>query len=78
MSPKAFLLFFLCFTNFNCLKGQETAKNDLKVGLLLSGGGAKGLAHIGVLKEIEAAGVRIDYVAGTSIGAVIGGLYASG
>jgi len=78
MSPKAFLLFFLCFTNFYCLKGQENANNDLKVGLLLSGGGAKGLAHIGVLKEIEAAGVRIDYVAGTSIGAVIGGLYASG
>ena len=78
MSPKAFLLFLLCFTNFYCLKGQENANNDLKVGLLLSGGGAKGLAHIGVLKEIEAAGVRIDYVAGTSIGAVIGGLYASG
>ena len=46
--------------------------------MLLSGGGVKGLAHIGVLKEIESAGVRIDYIAGTSIGALIGGLYASG
>ena len=60
MSPKTCLLLFLYITNFYCLKGQENENNDLKVGLLLSGGGAKGLAHIGVLKEIEAAGVRID------------------
>ncbi|MGO4913466.1 patatin-like phospholipase family protein [Leeuwenhoekiella sp. W20_SRS_FM14] len=52
--------------------------NQLKVGLVLSGGGAKGLAHIGVLKEIEAAGVKIDYIGGTSMGAIIGGLYAAG
>ena len=51
---------------------------NLKVGLVLSGGGAKGLAHIGVLKELEAAGVQIDYIGGTSMGAIIGGLYASG
>ena len=51
---------------------------ELKVGLVLSGGGAKGLAHIGVLKEIEAAGIEIDYIGGTSMGAIIGGLYASG
>ncbi|NKI26473.1 patatin [Arenibacter sp. 6A1] len=51
---------------------------DLKVGLVLSGGGAKGLAHIGVLKVIEEAGVRIDYIGGTSMGAIIGALYASG
>ena len=78
MSSKTCLLLFLCITNFYFLKGQENENNNLKVGLLLSGGGAKGLAHIGVLKEIEDAGVRIDYIAGTSIGAVIGGLYASG
>jgi NTE family protein len=48
------------------------------VGLVLSGGGAKGLAHIGVLKKIEEAGVRIDYIGGTSMGAIIGGLYAAG
>ncbi len=49
-----------------------------KIGLVLSGGGAKGFAHIGVLKVIEKAGIKIDYIAGTSMGAVIGGLYASG
>lgn len=51
---------------------------DLKVGLVLSGGGAKGLAHIGVLKVLEEEGVRVDYIAGTSMGAIVGGLYASG
>ena len=51
---------------------------DVKVGLVLSGGGAKGFAHIGVLKVIEKAGVRIDYIGGTSMGAIVGALYASG
>ena len=49
-----------------------------KIGLVLSGGGAKGFAHIGVLKEIEKAGIKIDYIGGTSVGAVVGGLYATG
>ncbi|MBQ8152783.1 MAG: patatin-like phospholipase family protein [Prevotella sp.] len=49
-----------------------------KVGLVLGGGGAKGAATIGALKVIEESGVKIDYIAGTSIGAIIGGLYASG
>lgn len=53
-------------------------KPDLKVGLVLSGGGAKGFAHIGVLRAIEEAGLRIDYIGGTSMGAIIGSLYASG
>ncbi len=57
-------------------KQQEQPKP--KVGLVLSGGGAKGLAHIGVLKVIDSLGVKIDYVAGTSMGAIIGALYASG
>jgi NTE family protein len=57
---------------------QEVVKDDPKVGLVLSGGGAKGLAHIGVLKKIEEAGVRIDYIGGTSMGAIVGGLYAAG
>ncbi len=56
---------------------QDTIKKP-KIGLVLSGGGAKGFAHIGVLKVIEAAGVKIDYIGGTSMGAVVGGLYASG
>ncbi|MEH6680754.1 MAG: patatin-like phospholipase family protein [Sediminicola sp.] len=49
-----------------------------KVGLVLSGGGAKGLAHIGALKVIEEAGLEIDYIGGTSMGAIVGALYASG
>ena len=49
-----------------------------KVGLVLSGGGAKGAAHIGVLKYIEEAGIPIDFVAGTSMGSIVGGLYALG
>ncbi|NVZ30199.1 patatin-like phospholipase family protein [Pseudomonas gingeri] len=49
-----------------------------KVGLVLSGGAARGLAHIGVLKALEEQGIAIDAIAGTSMGAVIGGLYASG
>lgn len=57
---------------------QEKPKNDIKVGLVLSGGGAKGLAHIGVLKTLDSLGVNIDYIAGTSMGAIIGSLYASG
>lgn len=49
-----------------------------KVGVVMSGGGAKGLYHIGVLKALEEAGVPIDYVAGTSMGAIVGSLYAAG
>ncbi|MGE4096057.1 MAG: patatin-like phospholipase family protein, partial [Candidatus Binatia bacterium] len=49
-----------------------------KIGLALSGGGARGFAHIGVLKVLEAQGIPIDVVAGTSMGSVVGGLYASG
>jgi NTE family protein len=60
---------------------QEQKKDSVKrpkIGLVLSGGGAKGFAHIGVLKVLEEAGIKIDYIGGTSMGAVIGGLYASG
>ncbi|MFG6207838.1 patatin-like phospholipase family protein [Pseudomonas retamae] len=49
-----------------------------KIGLVLSGGAARGLAHIGVLKALEEQGIKIDAIAGTSMGAVVGGLYASG
>lgn len=49
-----------------------------KVGVVLGGGGAKGAAHIGALKYIEEMGIPIDYVAGTSMGSIIGGLYAMG
>lgn len=54
------------------------AKKPIKLGLTLSGGGAKGLAHIGILKAIDSAGLKVDYISGTSMGAVIGSLYAIG
>ncbi|WP_458628002.1 patatin-like phospholipase family protein [Winogradskyella sp. PC D3.3] len=57
---------------------EHSISAEPKVGLVLSGGGAKGFAHIGVLKVIDSLGVKIDYVAGTSMGAIIGSLYASG
>ncbi|WP_235869545.1 patatin-like phospholipase family protein [Veronia nyctiphanis] len=49
-----------------------------KIGLALSGGGAKGAAHVGVLKALEEMHIPVDYIAGTSMGAYVGGLYASG
>ena len=49
-----------------------------RIGLVLSGGGARGLAHVGVLKVLEREHIRIDAIAGTSMGAIVGGLYASG
>ena len=49
-----------------------------RVGVALSGGGAKGMAHIGVLKVLERAGIPVDIVTGTSMGSIVGGLYATG
>lgn len=49
-----------------------------RIGLTLSGGGAKGLAHIGILKAVDSAGLDIDFITGTSMGAIIGGLYSIG
>ena len=49
-----------------------------KVGLVLSGGGAKGCTHIGIIRALEEEGIPIDYVTGTSMGAIIGSLYAMG
>ncbi|UYQ94394.1 patatin-like phospholipase family protein [Chitinophaga horti] len=49
-----------------------------RIGLALSGGGAKGLAHIGILEAIDSAGLKIDYIAGTSMGSIVGSLYAIG
>src|SRR5574344_1199388 len=54
------------------------SQRQQKVGVVLSGGGAKGLAHIGVLRALEEENIPIDYMCGTSMGAIIAGLYASG
>ena len=70
---------FLLFISLVAHAQEVTMTNERpKVGLVLSGGGAKGAAHIGVLKYIEEAGIPIDYIAGTSMGSIIGGMYALG
>lgn len=58
-------------------QAEESSKR-IKIGVALSGGGARGLAHIGVLEALQELRVPIDYLAGTSMGGIIGGLYASG
>ncbi|MBS3739728.1 MAG: patatin-like phospholipase family protein [Psychroflexus sp.] len=68
----------LFFLSLSLCSQNQTDTIRPKVGLVLSGGGAKGLAHIGALKMIEESGVKIDYISGTSMGAIVGGLYASG
>ncbi|MGQ2984374.1 patatin-like phospholipase family protein [Flavobacterium sp.] len=73
-----FFLLLSCMLVFCSVKGQEKKEGKPKVGVVLSGGGAKGLAHIGVLKVLEEEGVEISYIGGTSMGAIVGGLYAAG
>ncbi|GAA5091622.1 patatin-like phospholipase family protein [Chryseobacterium ginsengisoli] len=69
---------------FQLLLIQSQVKKDLvipknpRIGLSLAGGGAKGFSHVGVLKVLDSLGVKVDYIAGTSMGAIVGGLYASG
>lgn len=77
-SSFACCLFTIAFLLFWVNTYSQEHKKRPKIGLVLSGGGAKGFAHIGVLKVLEEAGVKIDYITGTSMGAVVGGLYASG
>ncbi len=72
---KLCLPLILLFFHFS-IEAQNASRP--KIGLTLSGGGAKGLAHIGILKAIDSAGLKIDYITGTSMGAVIGGMYAIG
>ncbi|MCB0567268.1 MAG: patatin-like phospholipase family protein, partial [Phaeodactylibacter sp.] len=57
---------------------SQTPQGRPRVGLVLSGGAAKGMAHVGVLKVLEEAGIRPDIITGTSMGSIIGGLYAIG
>ncbi len=71
-----FLLLLFLVVQVNAQDPEQ--EKAVKVGLVLSGGGAKGMAHIGALKVIEEAGVKIDYIGGTSMGAIVGALYASG
>ena len=76
---KFVLAALLLLTSFTAYSNDSTAVTRRpKVGVVLSGGGAKGAAHIGVLKYLEEAGIPIDYVAGTSMGSIVGGMYALG
>lgn len=76
----AFALSFFLFIDVNALAAEQAApeKSQPKIGLVLAGGGAKGFAHVGVLNVLEEAGVKIDLIVGTSMGAIVGGLYAMG
>ncbi|MEI7828795.1 MAG: patatin-like phospholipase family protein [Prolixibacteraceae bacterium] len=71
-------LFTFLLLGLSVLIMAQTKSQRPKIGVVLSGGGAKGFAHVGVLKVLEEAKIPIDYIAGTSIGAIIGGLYACG
>lgn len=73
---KCWLTLCCCFL-FIAATSQDAGKRPT-IGLTLSGGGAKGLAHIGILKAIDSAGLKIDYITGTSMGSIVGGLYAIG
>ncbi|MGB5273872.1 MAG: patatin-like phospholipase family protein [Flavobacteriaceae bacterium] len=76
---KKTLIYFLMLTMATVAMAQEgTDMERPKIGVVLSGGGAKGMAHIGALKVLEEAGVKIDYIGGTSMGAFVGALYAAG
>lgn len=72
MIKRACISLILILLSLPCLLSAQ------KVGLVLSGGGAKGMAHIGVIRALEENNIPIDYITGTSIGAVIGSLYAMG
>ena len=73
-----FLMLICCGLSVKAQQQNKGGKTRPKVGLVLGGGGAKGAAAIGILKELEREKIPVDYIAGTSIGAIIGGLYAQG
>lgn len=72
---KSVLKYHLLILSFLAIRSSG---NTQKIGLVLSGGGAAGLSHIGVLKALEENGIPIDYITGTSAGALVGGMYAAG
>lgn len=75
MKKIVFIIACICMMT-NAMAQQNQVRK--KVAVVLSGGGAKGMAHIGVLKVLERAGIPVDIITGTSMGSIIGGLYASG
>ena len=80
MKVRVFVI-MLAALMLSAFAGAAEEQHDVprkKVAVVLSGGGAKGMAHIGALRVIERAGIPIDYIAGTSMGAIVGGLYSIG
>lgn len=85
MNTRAWLALFaigsLAMAGQTAAQGEQAASESLdrpRIGLALSGGGARGAAHVGVLRVLEELRIPVDYIAGTSMGSIIGGLYASG
>ena len=74
---KSALTLFLAFIIFPGVLAQDSIPRP-RIGLVLSGGGARGIAHVGVLKVMEEAGLRPDFITGTSMGSIIGGIYSLG
>ena len=72
-----FLLIFILLTMLPAPHAAAQGPHQ-SVGLVLSGGGARGIAHAGLLKALEENDIPIDYITGTSMGAIVGGLYACG
>ena len=77
---KYLLIIAILLGTFSAVRAENGSETTARrgVGVVLSGGGAKGLYHIGVLEALEKSGVPIDYIAGTSMGSIIGALYAAG
>ena len=75
---KKHLILLYLITIPSIFLAQDSGSTRPKIGLALSGGGAKGMAHVGVLKVLEEAGIQPDFITGTSMGSIIGGLYAIG
>lgn len=74
-----YLVTFLTYLmSYSQVKENLVIPKNPRIGLSLSGGGAKGFTHVGVLKVLDSLGVKIDYISGTSMGAIVGGLYAAG
>ena len=76
IGPILFFIAFVCETA--AFQQDKSSIERPKIGLVLSGGGVKGMAHVGVIRAMEKAGIRPDYIVGTSMGSVVGGLYAMG
>lgn len=82
LATTLFMLMFVLLSQDVCAQSETLNAADTqsrpRVGLVLGGGGARGAAHIGVLKELERLRIPVDAIAGTSMGAIVGGLYATG